>query len=105
MTLGELIDELERHNPRIVVKEGFDNPHSYRGWYDRLAFQTASSISIGDMLQVARGALGSTFYGWKGGEYVMREWTECYLANPGELGEELGVRLLRYMLAEVEDLA
>jgi hypothetical protein len=52
------------------------------------------------MLADARSALGATFHGWKGGEYTMAEYTDCWLAVAGCTGEGIGPVLLRYMLGE-----
>lgn len=99
MRLGELIEALEAAPPNHVVPHGFRNPHSYRGYYDQLAFEPCDNITVHDMLAEARSALSSTFTGWKGGEFAMDEHTECWLANHGCCGEEIGPTLLRYMLA------
>lgn len=100
MTLEELIAELKLHHPARVVKDGFSRPHSYRGDYSQLAFVPAEDVSIGQMLQAAESSLGQSFQGYKGGHYTMGGHVECYLAEVGESGEELGRRLLSYMLAE-----
>jgi hypothetical protein len=54
------------------------------------------------MLQNALEALGSTYTGYKGGDYLMTEYTSCYIANYGECGEEIGPILLSYMLDDNE---
>lgn len=102
MTLDELITALEAADPALVLPDGFDNPHSYRGYYDELAFEPASDISVGDMLAIARSAKGEWYQGWKGGEYKMTGWTDCWLAMEGCLGEGIGPVLLRLMLAQGE---
>lgn len=101
MYLHELIAELERHDPTTVVRTGFDSPHSYRGYYDELAFEPASNVTIGSMLEAAREANGSTYRGWKGGGFTMEDWTPCHLAYAGSTGDPLSARLLAYMLADV----
>ena len=98
MVLEDLIEELEKANPDIVCKVGFNNPHSYRGYYDQLAFEPVEDITVGEMLEAAKEALGSTYTGWKGGEYTMSEYTDCHLANRGNTGEELGATLLKLMI-------
>jgi hypothetical protein len=100
MTLGELIAALEAAPADRIIRNGFESPHSYRGWYERLAFEPANNIRVGDMLDDARGALGRVFMGYKGGDYRMYGHTEVYLANYGECGEEIGPSLLAYMLAD-----
>ncbi len=99
MELGELITALEQADARLVVPSGFTNPHSYRGYYDELAFEPAANVTVAAMLADARSALGATYQGYKGGDFTMREHTDCWLATWGGLGETLGPTLLRLMLA------
>lgn len=100
MTLGDLIAYLKKEDKEKVVPKGFNNPHSYRGYYDELAFEPAENITVGEMLKAAEGALGQTFTGYKGGEYTMGEYTEIHLANYGDCGEGIGTTLLDYMLGK-----
>lgn len=99
MTLAELIAALEAENPAKVLPHGFTRPHSYRGDYMDLSFEPASNITVAAMLADARSALGATFHGYKGGEYEMREYTDCWLAEYGRCGETIGPLLLKLMLA------
>ncbi|GAA4225994.1 hypothetical protein GCM10022254_09420 [Actinomadura meridiana] len=99
MNLGELIATLEAADPNLVVPNGFNSPHSYRGYYNELAFEPASNITVAAMLDSARSALGTEYEGYKGGNYTMTEYTDCWLALWGCLGETLGPTLLRLMLA------
>jgi len=101
MRLGELIEFLEKRDPKQVVKLGFSNPDSYRGYYDELMFEPTENITIGDMLKAAKSALGTTYHGYKGGEYEMDEWTRVWLSKYGTTGESLGLTLLKYMVGEV----
>jgi hypothetical protein len=98
MNLGELIDALENEPQDKVVPVGFCNPHSYRGYYDQLAFEIKRGAFVADMLADARYAVGQTFAGYKGGEYKMSIYTDVYLAKRGDTGEGIGPMLLRFML-------
>lgn len=100
MTLGELIRALEAEDGAKVLPDGFTNPHSWRGDYMELAFEPATNVTVGAMLADARRALGATFTGWKGGEYTMGEYTDCWLCEQGTSvdAETIGRRLLGYML-------
>lgn len=99
MTLGELIAALEKEDPTLVVPHGFLRPHSYRGFYHHLAFEPEENVSIGDMLAAARGALGETFQGWKGGDYQMDEGAPVWIAVEGDAnGDTIGKILLSYMI-------
>lgn len=102
MTLKELIEELGKHNPGKVVPHGFDHPHSDRGNYSNLAFEPTENVTVGQMLKAAKSALGTTYIGWKGGEFTMEEHTDCYIGEEGYCGEGIGPTLLKYMLGETE---
>lgn len=104
MTLGELIDALKKVPSDRVVPLGFAHPHSYRGFYDELAFEPAKNTTVKAMLDAAEIALGSTFTGWKGGEYTMGEYTDVWIAERGCCGEGIGPMLLSYMLGEAAAL-
>lgn len=101
MRLGELIEYLENIDQHLVVKKGFCNPHSYRGHYEELAFQPTENITVGRMLEFAKSALGNTYTGYKGGNFKMDEYTDCYIANYGECGETIGKLLLDYMTESI----
>ena len=89
MQLYEMIDKLAAMDPNAVVKYGLHEPHSYRGYYSELAFHPCKSARVGDMLELARSCVGKTFTGYKGGEFTMNAYTDVYIANYGECGDEL----------------
>jgi hypothetical protein len=98
MTLGELILALDKIDPQTRVPRGFHKPHSYRGYYEQLAFEPAENISIGEMLAAARSALGKTFTGYKGGDYLMHEYVDCWISKYGHAdGNGIGETLIWYM--------
>lgn len=105
LTLKGIIDRLEQvANQDAVLKVGFVNPHSYRGDYSELAFQAANDIPVKNLLAYARSALGSTYEGWKGGEFTMRDYTTCYLVSEeGMCGEMIGAVFLELMLNNVKE--
>ena len=101
MYLGELIQKLEEADPNLTVRMGFGSPHSYRGYYDELAFEPAPNVPVGSMLKAARSALGKTFTGYKGGEFTMDKYTNVWISRYGEAsGQTIGPILLGYMLGE-----
>lgn len=61
-----------------------ENPHSYRGYYEDLAFEpTPVAVStVADVLTMVTSALGATFEGYKGGDFTMSDdtplWVSCY---------------------------
>lgn len=100
MRLGELIEELSKYNRDQKVARGFGSPHSYRGYYDELAFEPVENTTVGAMLDAANEADGGMFDGWKGGDFVMDSLTPVHLAYRGSTGEEIGPTLLSYMLGD-----
>jgi hypothetical protein len=98
MYLSQLIAKLEEANPSHTVAMGFYHPHSYRGDYRDLAFEPRANVTVGEMLSCAREALGSTYQGYKGGDFTMGEYADVWLANEGGEGEGIGPVLLNYML-------
>lgn len=101
MSLGEIIERLQREDPSKRVRLGFRYPHSYRGYYHDIAFEWHRSVTVGEMLADAESAMGATFQGWKGGDYTMKEFTSAWLVREeGECGESIGAVLLDLLLAD-----
>ena len=71
MTLGEMIEYLESQPQDKKLERGLGNPHSWRGSYDELAFEPVDRTTVGKMLVVAKGCVGTVFPGYKGGDYEM----------------------------------
>lgn len=91
MKLGEVIQRLAAENGDLVLPYGIEHPHSYRGYYERLAFELdrEQPSTIDDWLALLRSVDGRTFQGWKGGEYVMGLDSLVYIANEGDTGEPI----------------
>lgn len=94
LTLGQLIDMLRDQNPDLPVV--FDtggspiDPHSYRGYYDDLAFETTSETrTVAEVLKEAEECLGACFEGYKGGEFRMGEDTPLWNAYYGDTGRAI----------------
>jgi len=98
MILKNLIEKLEQYPRDKVVPKGFNSPHSYREFYSELAFEPCDNTTVGEMLDCAKEALNNTYEGYKGGEYTMDEWTDCYLAVYSECGDAINETMLNYML-------
>jgi hypothetical protein len=101
MILGELIEFLERQDPLRVVTRGFGRPHSYRMDYSQVAFEPAVNVTVDSMLINARGAIGPTFIGWKGGEYEFDERTEAFIAEYGDPGQPVDIMIIRLLEDDV----
>lgn len=103
MTLGQLIKELQSHDPEAEVKFDFAEFYpttfmSWRGDYGELAlsYEHGDTIrfvmekplpTVGDLLKAAHEANGRTFTGYKGGNFTMGPETEIWVAQYGESGE------------------
>lgn len=98
--LKDLIDWLEEQNPNLTVTHGFGEPDSYRGYYQDVAFEPKENVTFGEMLGYARSALGKTFTGYKGGEFTMHDFTDCWIAQYGTSeGDKIGPTLKAIWLA------
>lgn len=94
MTLGAFIKALSHLPADMIVTTdqggGLDDPTSYRGFYEQLAFQpTSAPVTAGSALTTAIEALGGTFQGYKGGDFRMREDTMIWLASWGDTGRRI----------------
>ena len=98
MGLQKLIDALAAADQTYIAPLGFGSPHSYRGNYFDIAFEPESNVTVASMLAHAKSALGATFRGYKGGEYTMGEYTDCYIAQYGfGDGDKIGPVLIAYL--------
>ena len=88
MRLKDLIAYLEAKPEDAVATPGFSSPHSYRGWYEQIAFTPEPSATAGEMLAHAKSAIGATFHGWKGGEYKMGPDSFINIAEAGYCGDD-----------------
>jgi hypothetical protein len=98
MYLKNLIEWLEQQDQNADVIDGFGSPHSDRGYYQKLAFKPVPITTFGQMLTHAKSALGRTFDGYKGGEYVMDEFSECRIGEYGVSGEDITSIHFKYWL-------
>jgi hypothetical protein len=85
-------------DPSALLPVGIRRPHSYRGYYERVAFEPVYPMPddphkderrAGAMWLVARDALGQTFLGWKGGSYRMHAGSLVHLAEEGRTGPQV----------------
>jgi hypothetical protein len=90
MNLSELIARLAvlPSSLRIVF---LHQPHSYRGYYERLAFEIDESrqMAVSEALDLCRALVGTEMSGYKGGTYRIGDKTLIHLAHYGETGVQL----------------
>jgi len=96
-TLGEVILLLKAQPSSNLVKLDFtdDNPdglRSYRGYYEDLSLDydsDAKSMKVKQLLKMFEGADGSTYTGYKGGDFTMHRKTLVWVASYGDCGRML----------------
>jgi hypothetical protein len=89
ITLGKMIEVLDAMSSDVKLN-GISNPHSYRGYYNDLAFEPGEGKTTAvDALAMCRAAMGQVFEGYKGGDFVMGALTPLWLANYGCCGKKI----------------
>lgn len=96
VTLGKLISALSTANPNLIVlavdeagkQSAVSRFTSYRGYYSDLALTPTDDapLTVSTLLMQAKAALGATFEGYKGGDYIMGERTPLWFAEYGNTG-------------------
>ena len=106
LSLGDMIDLLKQL-PSDALVQNLQNPHSYRGYYEELAFVPESDYcTAGELLELAKSCVGKTYYGWKGGEFKMSLLTPVWVAqvgNTGEMLKDIAVRTLGQRTRKVKE--
>lgn len=87
ITLGALIKLLESVEKDKFVAHSLENLHSFRGEPAQLAISSGNGTIVANMLEEAKAAVGKTFEGYKGGEYVMTEKTSVNFSFYGSSDE------------------
>lgn len=90
MKLGELCDTLSLLPDGMTFKHGLIEPHSYRGYYDQIAFSIGGRQEVTDAYLTVAGCVGMTFSGYKGGYFQMTRDTTVWIATWGDTGTRLG---------------
>lgn len=90
MTLGGLIAALESR-PASSPVAGIEDPHSYRGYYEDLAFELVpeKTSTAAEVAAICQSAMGRVFEGYKGGDFMMGESTPVWIANYGCCGVKI----------------
>lgn len=101
LNLKNLIEELEKlpkelkKNKVMIDMNGFydikvyaTGIDSYRGYYSDLAIEYSlnkkDGLTVNQLIKKLKQAIGKTFIGYKGGEFVMHEGTVVWLGNYGK---------------------
>ena len=95
LILGELIAKLEALEDRTqTVSFAFENAvpthlSSWRGSYNELALNFSfeeNAPTVEDLIKRLKQAVGATYQGYKGGEFLMGKTTPVWVANYGNSG-------------------
>lgn len=99
MTLGEIIEKLEQCDQTKSTGYDFcgmciDGIHSWRGNYADLAIgfseptgASGNRMTVSQVLQMFKEAVGKTYEGYKGGKFIMDLNTEVWVDNYGRFTE------------------
>jgi hypothetical protein len=79
----EFLEIVQETDSSFQFVNAFNNPHSWRGIYNEVAFQTEMLMTSDEMLHCVKRALTETFFGWKGGEYGYCLDNHCHLEAGG----------------------
>lgn len=91
MNLGELQKIVNTWTDDTFIFEyAFSSPHSYRGYYEDVAFELSSSKSVQHIKDCVFTAYDATFTGWKGGEYSYWDDTLVHLSYRGHADDDYG---------------
>ena len=67
-----------------------NSAHSYRGYYCDLAFELNDGMRLAtELLTECKAAMGKTFGGYKGGDFVMDAQTPVWVVSYGCCGQKL----------------
>lgn len=95
LTLGKLIESLAPMSGTLPVHfdwNGYspNKERSYRGYYCDLAFDWGTEpMTVETLAGICGRALGSTYMGYKGGDYVMGDRTPLWAAEYGHEGRAI----------------
>jgi hypothetical protein len=104
-SISEIFDKFE--NDDFVFKTAISTPHSYRGYYDELAFESDDNVTLREVKESIHKAETESFEGYKGGEYNYDGRTTCHLTYYGGCNEDddikfealVGKMLIEYVMA------
>jgi hypothetical protein len=101
--LDDLINRLRELPQDMPILLGEAN--SYRGYYSDLAFSPlAQPCTVKEALQEAEQANGTTFHGYKGGDYTMTRNTPVWYSHYGCCGPKImGITDQGEILTEADD--
>ena len=101
MNVKEVLEKLKEYDILQKLSRSLVNPHSYRGDYSEIGFvEHIESTTVGEMITTISGVIGTTYTGWKGGNFTMSEYSNCYIAEKGSCGRELTEDFIELIVLE-----
>lgn len=97
LTLGQLLAELSDYGENILVyldesNHSITNPHSYRGYYSDMAFEsTPEKVTVKDLRKKCEAVLDTNMEGYKGGDFFMDKDTPLWVS---EWGDNSGIAMI-----------
>jgi hypothetical protein len=108
MNLKQIIELLEQQPPDLVFPYGFGAPACWEGdWYE-IAFEPAANVTVKQMLQHARSAVGATLLRDGGGAMEMDFDSLVHIARRGEFNldeDPLSIWRFRWMVKVAQESA
>lgn len=99
--IKEITDYLKGFDENTEINLTLSNPHSNRGDYSNIGFNHSFETgTVKGIIEELTYVIGKTFYGYKGGEFEMCEYSEVYLSEYGGVGEPLTLVLLEVLLTK-----
>jgi len=91
MMVKEVLTYLDNLHPATALPFTLSDPHCDRGSYRDVAFALTNEPStVAEVRAVVASVIGKTYYGWKGGDFTMDEWSDCCIGpDYGEVGEPI----------------
>lgn len=102
MVLEEFKDYIENKEIGKKFNYGISEPFSWRGSYDEVAFEILEQpMTREEVLANIEKAYTDTFYGYKGGKYTYKDYTEVNFERDGS--KYTDGSYCAEMIAEIED--
>lgn len=91
-SVGRFIAELKSLKPDTLVIPKLKFPHSYRGYYEDLAFEHEEDFQTAEeLIDLLKSCVGQVYAGYKGGEYRCQDSTFVWLGSYGTTAGSIAV--------------
>ena len=88
-TIGKLLNSLDKYDKKTKMVGCSSDGDCYRGYYSDFALEPGKT-TVGDLRNyLKKKVIGKTFYGYKGGDYLMDEDTPIHVASYSDVGRQI----------------